>query len=97
MPQDTANSDADYKIEMVSLFKEGKINQARLLVCSQARPEEFGGIYRFFYENLEFYGDKQNQEEAILCIRTGLVNHAICADPEINLAATMIELARLMK
>ncbi len=87
MPQDTANSDADYKIEMVNLFKEGKIKQARILVCSQARPEEFDDIYRFLYENLEFYGNKQNQEEAILYIRTGLVNHAICADPEINGAA----------
>jgi hypothetical protein len=37
-----------------------------------------------------------NQEDAILCIRKGLVNHAIIADPEINLAATMIELAKIM-
>lgn len=96
LPQNDVSNDSDYKIEMVNLFKEGKITQARKLVCSQARPEEFDDIYRFLYENLEFYGSEQNQEEAILYIRTGLVNHAICADPEINLAATMIELARLM-
>lgn len=89
--------DSDYKLEMVTLFKAGKINEARKIVCEQARPEEFEDIYRFFYENLEFYGSEKNQEAAILIIRDGLVNHAICADSEINLAATMIELANIVE
>lgn len=97
LPRDEDSSGADYKLEMVNLFKAGKINEARKLVCAQARPEEFDDIYRFLYQNLDFYGNEQNQEEAILAIRKGLVNHAICADPEINLAATMIELAHIMK
>jgi len=97
MDTQESSSEADYKIEMVKLFKEGKISQARKLVCSQARVEEFDDIYRFLYENLEFYGNEMNQEDAILCIRKGLVNHAIIADPEINLAATMIELSKIME
>ena len=97
LPRDEDSSDADYKLEMVNLFKAGKKNEARKLVCAQARPEEFDDIYRFFYQNLDFYGNEQNQEEAILIIRKGLVNHSICADPEINLAATMIELSNITK
>ena len=32
-PQDGDTGEADYKLEMVELFKAGKINQARKLVC----------------------------------------------------------------
>ena len=35
----------DYRLQMVELFKAGKINEARKLVCSQARPEECEEIY----------------------------------------------------
>lgn len=96
IPDTSLDSDNDYKIEMINLFKAGKIREARKLVCSQARPEEMDDIYRFLYQNLDYYGDETNQELAILEIKKGLVDHAICADPEINLAATMIELAKLM-
>ena len=96
MPKEADNSSADYRLEMVKLFKERKITQARELVCKKARVEEFEDIFRFLYQNLEFYGSEHNKEEAILVIRKGLVNHAICADAEINLAATMVELSRIM-
>ena len=35
------------------------------------------------------------QDKAVLIIKQGLVDHPAMADPEINLAATMIKLARL--
>jgi len=87
----------DYKILMVELFKDKKIREARKLICTQARPEEYDDIYRFLYQNLQYFGNEQNQETAIIKIKEGLVNHAICADPEINLAATMVELGYLME
>lgn len=82
---------------MVSLFKAGKINEARKLICDQARVEEFGGIYTFLYQNLDLYGSEMNQENAILIIKEGLVDHAVVADPEICLSATMIKLAKLLE
>ena len=88
---------ADYKLQMVELFKAGNINKARKLVCSQARPEEFDDIYRFLYQNLELWGNEQKQEEAILIIRNGLYMHSLVADPEINMAAVLIELSRLVE
>jgi len=82
---------------MVELFKAGKIGQARKLVCSQARPEEIEDIYKWLYDNISLFGDDEKQESAILVIKQGLVDHTLVSDPEINLAATLIRLARLNK
>ena len=86
----------DYRLQMVELFKAGKINQARKLVCAQARPEECEEIYRWLYDNLEIISkDDTLQDKAVLIIKQGLVDHSFVADPEINLASVMIKLARL--
>ena len=39
--------------------------------------------------------EEEKQESAILIIKQGLVDHTLVADPEINLAATLIRLARI--
>jgi len=92
---DTADSSTDYRVEMVSLFKQGKILEARKLVCSQALPEEMEEIYRWLYDNIEIFGDEEKQNKAILIIKQGLVDHTLVSDPEINLAATLIRLSYL--
>jgi len=87
---------SDYKIEMVELFKKGKIKDARKLLCSRARPEEIGEIFRWMYDNLDLFGKTEEQKDsALLIIKQGLVDHTIIADPEINLSATLTKLARL--
>ena len=91
----SSGSSADFQLEMVELFKAGKITEARKLVCSQAQPEEMEGIYRWLYDNIDLFGDDDKQEQAVLIIKQGLVDHALVVDPEINLAATLIRLARL--
>jgi DNA polymerase III delta prime subunit len=86
----------DYRVEMVDLFKKGKIGEARKLLCSQARPEEMEEIYRWMYDNVAVFGsDEETQDSAVLIIKQGLVDNASVADQEINLAATLIRLARL--
>ena len=87
---------ADYKIDMVELFKKGKIKEARTLLCGRARPEEMEEIYTWLYNNLDLLGKTEEQkDQALLIIKQGLVDHALIADPEINLAATLVKLARL--
>jgi replication factor C small subunit len=86
---------ADYRIQMVELFKARKITEARKLICGQARPEEMDEIYRWLYDNVSLFGDEAIQDKAILIIKQGLVDHALVMDPEINLAATLIRLAHL--
>lgn len=94
-PEQGDTGEADYKIQMVELFKAGKIVEARKLICSQARPEEMEEIYRWLYDNVTIFGDEAMQDKAILIIKQGLVDHTLVIDPEINLAATLIRLAHL--
>ena len=87
---------ADYKIDMVELFKKGKIKEARTLLCGRVRPEEIEDIYTWMYQNLDLFGQSEEQKDsALLVIKQGLVDHTLIADPEINLAATLVKLARL--
>jgi replication factor C small subunit len=96
LPEKGDTGQADYKIEMVQLFKEGKIDQARKLVCGQVRPEEIEEIYRWLYDNIAIFGEEATQNKAILIIKQGLVDHTLISDPEINLSATLIRLAGLL-
>jgi replication factor C small subunit len=95
-PDKADKGQQDYRLEMVDLFKKGKILEARKLVCSQARPEEVEDIFRWLYDNLDLISkDDEQQDKAILAIKQGLVDNSFVADPEINLAAVMIKLARI--
>lgn len=87
------NDSKDYRIEMVELFKKGKISDARRLVCANARPEDIVEIFRWLYDNVEIFGNIEQQEKCILIIKQGLADHTLVIDPEINLAATLINLS----
>ena len=92
----TADSGAvdDYRIKSVELYKEGRIREARKLICSQVRSDEVEDLFRWMYDNLDLWGQTDEQKDkAIIVIRNGYVNHSMVADVEINLAATLIELA----
>ncbi len=86
----------EWRSEVVALFKARRIKDARSLLCSSARPEEMEDVFRWMYDNLDLWSsDEQKQDQAIVIIRNGLVNHSFVADAEINLSATLIELANL--
>jgi DNA polymerase III delta prime subunit len=94
-PEKADTGEQDYKFKMVELFKQGKISEARKLVCSQARPEEIEDIFKWLYTNISIFGEEDRQEKAILIIKQGLVDHTLVSDPEINLAATLIRLSHI--
>ena len=94
-PHEADTGIEDWRFTMIELFKAGKIAEARKLVCTTIRPEEMEGLYRWLYDNLDLFGDTEKQDDAILVIKQGLVDHTLVVDPEINLAATLIRLARL--
>ena len=92
-PQDGDRSASDWMLNAIELFKSGEYKQARELIVSQARPEEYDDVYRFMYRNLELWGETSlQQDQAIVIIRDGMAKSSLCADPEINLSATIIEL-----
>jgi len=95
-PNEGDSATADYRLAVVDLFKQGKILEARKMLCSQVRPEEMDELFRWMYDNLELWGETQEQkDQAILVIAKGLRNIPMVADQEINLAATLVELTSL--
>jgi replication factor C small subunit len=86
----------EWKLDVVQLFKAGRVQDARKLLCASARPEEMEEVFRWMYDNLDLWSNEiEKQDQAIVIIRNGLVNIPMVADQEINLAATMIELSQL--
>jgi replication factor C small subunit len=95
-PNEGDSATADYKLAVVDLFKQGKILEARKMLCSQVRPEEMDELFRWMYDNLELWGETQEHKDAaILIIAKGLRNIPMVADQEINLAATLVELTQI--
>jgi len=92
------DTESDYKLAMVDLFRQGRLREARNLIIKQISLEEYEDMFRFMYRNLDLWGnDVDTQDSALLLIRKGLVNHSMAADPEINLSATFVELERLAR
>ena len=93
-PSAADKSVRDWRLECVDLFKRGKIRDARAVLCQNSNPEEAEDVFRWMYDNLDLWGDTpERQDQAIVIIRNGLVNNNSVADVEINLSATLIELA----
>lgn len=87
---------SDYLIQTIELFKEGKILAGRKLICANIQDSEYEEFYRFLYRNLDLWGsDEMQQIQACAIIKQGLLDHAIIADAEINLSATLNALAGL--
>ena len=95
---DDEGASAEWRIQMVELFKNGKIAEARKLIVAKARADEYNDIYTWLYRNIDLYTSTPDQyDEVVLAIRNGLVKHTQVADIEINLSATMIEVARAVR
>jgi len=95
-PSATDKSAGDWKLDSVDLFKRGQTRQARSLICQNSTPEEAEDVFRWMYDNLELWGTTpERQDQAIMIIRQGLVNHNSVADAEINLSATIVELCNI--
>jgi len=95
-PNVADRSTADWKLDCVQLFKDGRTREARTLICQQSTPEEADDVFRWMYDNLDLWSrDPVKQDQAIVIIRNGLVNVPMVADQEINLSATITELINL--
>lgn len=83
---------AEWKFDMVNLFKAGKILEARKLLCGKIRADEIQGVYTWLYQNVEVFGDEEKQFKALFVIKQGMIDHTLSIDPEINLSATLVKL-----
>jgi len=91
-----SSSTSDYKLAVVDMFKQGKVREARALLCKETTADQMEELFRWMYENLSLWSDTpEGQDQAVLAIRKGIVNHTMVADAEINLSATLIELSQI--
>ena len=94
-PQSAGQSEDDILIEATTLFKAGKIIDARqqLMQYIALYPTRIEDTYRWMYDNLDLFGASNEQRDAnIIVIRNGLANLPLVGIPEISLAATLVEL-----
>lgn len=91
----SSSDSSDHKLAVVELFKQGKIREARTLLCANTSPDEIEEVFKWLYRNINLWGSVEQQDEAIKIIRKGLYYHTIVGDPEINLSATLVELSQI--
>jgi DNA polymerase III delta prime subunit len=97
LPEEVTGNN-DVRVKAVELIQAGKITDARKLLATNTRPDEAEDFYRWLYDNLDLWSsDPATQDRAIIIIRNGIVNHNHVADIELNIAATLCELAELMR
>ena len=91
----TGDSEDVMLAEASQLFKAGKIIEGRqqLMQYLALYPGRIEDTYRWMYDNLDLWGNTQERKDAaIITIRNGLANLSLVGIPEINLAATLVEL-----
>ncbi len=94
-PNKGDKGETDWKFEMVELFKAGKYQDARKLLCGKLQADEMVEVYTWLYQNITIFGSEASQDKAVQVIKQALVDHTLIVDPEINLAATMIKLSKI--
>ena len=96
-PPEENSADTAWRVKMVELFKQKQFRAARELIIANATIDEFEELFVWLYRNLKLYCKTEDQEDqAVIIIRNGMVKHTQVADPEINLSATMVELAQML-
>jgi replication factor C small subunit len=90
----SASTMGEYMVQAVNLFKNGKIHDARKVICASANEADWEEIYKLLYRNINWWGNTEDQQHrAIVIIANRLRDHTLVADPELNMAATLIELS----
>jgi len=95
-PSAADKSMRDWRLEAVDMYKQGRVRDARTLICQSSTAEEIEEIFTWLYNNLNLWGKTpEQQDQAITVIRDGMANIPLVADHEINLSATLIELGQI--
>lgn len=94
LANDDLQNNNEVFMDMTALFQAGKIKEARKFISQNIAVEQYVDAYRFLYDNVELFASGDDAEnEAILIIKRGLVDHGSIGDPEICLSATIVQLS----
>jgi DNA polymerase III delta prime subunit len=98
MPLSSESEAGDYKFKLLEHIEVDDWFAARKLACGEVAAEEWEGVYRFLYENLDKapkFTTHEKWEAGIVIVADHLYKHSIVADPEINAAAMFIRLTQV--
>lgn len=96
MPGKADSNVQDWRLQAVDLIKLGQLRQARTIISQSTGPDDADEVFTWMYNNLDLWGTTaEQQDQAIVIIRNGMVNIPLSADQEINISATMIELSQI--
>jgi len=96
-PQSESDNN-DYKFKLMDYIEADDWQSARKMLCASVTNDEWENVYRFMYENLKRspkFKDPDKWEEAMVTIAEYVYKHSIVSDPEINMAACLIQLGRI--
>ncbi len=88
-------NDSPWLMESVSMIMDGKLREARDVICKNIKYEEYGEFYRLMYENMDWWakGDPAKQDRVIMTIKEHLVADTQVGDREIVLSACLTKLS----
>lgn len=87
----------DYLIEMLACLVSGDSKQARQIVRDKVNPDDYISVFRFMFNNIDIFNSDMKQDHVLIAIRDGMWRHATIADAEINMAATLAEIAKIAR
>jgi len=96
-PDSSTGGDLDFLVESMDLFAKGKIIEARKIICSQAREDDYPAIYKFLYENVDvWFDDATLQDDVYIFLAKYLHQNGTSDDREINLAGCLSAIGKLI-
>lgn len=87
----------DWKLQLLPLIEIGDIKGCRTLVCNTAAQNELIDVFTFLYKNIYRMKSLKKQDEAIVLIAEYMYKHGFCNNPELNIAALLIEISFLVE
>lgn len=96
VPNEDTQDTKDWLVDAIELFNDGKINEARAIMCSQVTTENVEDMFVWLYNNTHIWSDTiEGQDRAIICIRDAMAKIPLMAVQEVNISATLAQLAQI--
>ena len=98
-----AGGTGGYELEIINSLQNGSLTQTRKKIVENITDDQVDGFFSWLYRNVDIWIPStltQEQKDTmtmqiILKIRDGMVNDSLCADREVNLSATLVDLQLL--
>jgi DNA polymerase III delta prime subunit len=95
LPPSEEGFSARYLTEVIDLFRQNRILEARNLFVKNAADGDYPELYRFLYRNVDCLSeDAERQRAAVIIIAEHLYRSSFVADQEINFSACLYRIVK---